>query len=101
MPNYAALRAQGSYNLPNGVSVFAGTVADPFFIDLGAAFDSLNFRMATGAGEARRAGKARTADEVERGSPESAELKALGKLGAFAFLGAGSKLRPKRHLPRL
>jgi hypothetical protein len=50
MPNYAALRAQGSYNLPNGVSVFAGTVADPFFIDLGAAFDSLNFRMATGGG---------------------------------------------------
>jgi len=50
MPNYAALRAQGSYTLPNGVSVFAGTVADPFFIDLGAAFDSLNFRMATGGG---------------------------------------------------
>jgi Domain of unknown function (DUF4331) len=50
MPNYAALRAQGVYNLPKGVSVFAGTVADPFFIDLGAAFDSLNFRMATGGG---------------------------------------------------
>jgi len=30
--------------------VFAGTVADPFFIDLGAAFDSLNFRMAVGGG---------------------------------------------------
>jgi len=44
MPNYNALRAQGIYSLPNGVSVFAGTVADPFFIDLGAAFDSLNFR---------------------------------------------------------
>src|SRR5690348_12543384 len=50
MPNYNALRQQGSYNLPNGVSVFAGTVADPFFIDLGAAFDSLNFRMAAGGG---------------------------------------------------
>ena len=50
MPNYAALRAQGVYTLPNGVSAFAGTVADPFFIDLGAAFDSLNFRMATGGG---------------------------------------------------
>jgi hypothetical protein len=50
MPNYAALRAQGVYTLPNNVSVFAGTVADPFFIDLGAAFDSLNFRMATGGG---------------------------------------------------
>lgn len=34
MPNYDALRAQGIYNLPNGISVFAGTVADPFFIDL-------------------------------------------------------------------
>ncbi len=50
MPNYNALRAQGIYNLPNGVSVFAGTVADPFFIDLGAAFDSLNFRSAVGGG---------------------------------------------------
>jgi hypothetical protein len=50
MPNYAALRAQGAYNLANNVSVFAGTVADPFFIDLGAAFDSLNFRMAAGGG---------------------------------------------------
>ena len=50
MPNYNALRAQGNYDLPGGVSVFAGTVADPFFIDLGAAFDSLNFRMAAGGG---------------------------------------------------
>jgi hypothetical protein len=44
MPNYTALAKQGIYNLPNGVSVFAGTVDDPFYIDLGAAFDSLNFR---------------------------------------------------------
>jgi hypothetical protein len=50
MPNYNALRAKGIYELPNGVRVFAGTVADPFFIDLGAAFDSLNFRMAAGGG---------------------------------------------------
>ena len=50
MPNYSALRAQGVYNLPNNVSVFAGTVADPFFVDLGAAFDSLNFRQAAGGG---------------------------------------------------
>ena len=48
MPNYNALMAQGIYNLPNSISVFAGTVADPFFIDLGAAFDSLNFRMGVG-----------------------------------------------------
>jgi len=50
MPDYNKLRAQGVYNLPNDISVFAGTVADPFFIDLGAAFDSLNFRQAAGGG---------------------------------------------------
>ena len=50
MPNYAQLRQQGIYTLSNGIRVFAGTVADPFFVDLGAAFDSLNFRMAAGAG---------------------------------------------------
>jgi len=50
MPNYQALRQQGVYSLPNGVSVFAGTVADPFFVDLGAAFDSLSFRQSAGGG---------------------------------------------------
>jgi hypothetical protein len=44
MPNYTGLAAQGNYNLGNGIRVFAGTVEDPFWIDLGAAFDSLNFR---------------------------------------------------------
>ena len=50
MPNYTALRQQGVYTLVNGIRVFAGTVADPFFIDLGAAFDSLNFRGSAGGG---------------------------------------------------
>jgi hypothetical protein len=50
MPNYAQLRQQGVYTLPNGIRVFAGTVADPFFVDLGAAFDSLNFRQSAGGG---------------------------------------------------
>jgi Domain of unknown function (DUF4331) len=50
MPNYNALVSQGLYSLQNSISVFAGTIADPFFIDLGAAFDSLNFRMAVGGG---------------------------------------------------
>jgi hypothetical protein len=55
MPDYDALAAEGIYSLQgNGgisdVRVFAGTVADPFFIDLGAAFDSLNFRMGAGGG---------------------------------------------------
>jgi hypothetical protein len=44
MPNYPALFQQGIYELNNGIKVFAGTADDPFWIDLGAAFDSLNFR---------------------------------------------------------
>ncbi|MBV9771392.1 MAG: DUF4331 domain-containing protein, partial [Bryobacterales bacterium] len=50
MPNYPALAAQGIYSLGNGIRVFAGTVDDPFYIDLGAAFDSLNFRLGAGGG---------------------------------------------------
>ncbi|HKE24029.1 MAG TPA: DUF4331 domain-containing protein [Bryobacteraceae bacterium] len=50
MPNYTALRQQGVYTLLDGIRVFAGTVADPFFVDLGAAFDSLNFRASAGGG---------------------------------------------------
>ena len=44
MPDYADLRDQGVYDLGDGMKVFAGTVEDPFWIDLGGAFDSLNFR---------------------------------------------------------
>src|SRR5579863_7923722 len=54
MPNYDSLAAQGIYSLEGSgasdIRVFAGTVADPFFIDLGASFDSLNFRMGAGGG---------------------------------------------------
>jgi len=47
--NYGAVYAAGTYNNLGAmdISVFAGTVDDPFFIDLGAAFDTGNFR--TGA----------------------------------------------------
>ncbi|MBV9339669.1 MAG: DUF4331 domain-containing protein [Acidobacteria bacterium] len=48
MPDYQELFKQGIYELGNGIRVFAGTVDDPFYIDLGAAFDSLNFRMGVG-----------------------------------------------------
>src|SRR5271165_3617128 len=48
MPDYQALYNQGIYRLGNEVSVWAGTADDPFYIDLGAAFDSLNFRMGVG-----------------------------------------------------
>ena len=44
MPDYANLARQGIHDLGSGVKVFAGTVDDPFYIDLGAAFDTLNFR---------------------------------------------------------
>ena len=50
MPDYPALAEQGIYDLGDGLRVFAGTVDDPFYIDLGAAFDSLNFRAAVLAG---------------------------------------------------
>ncbi|MDQ2776319.1 MAG: DUF4331 domain-containing protein [Acidobacteriota bacterium] len=54
MPNYEELAEQGIFSLRsdewgNQIRVFAGTVADPFFIDLGAAFDTFNFRN-TGSG---------------------------------------------------
>jgi len=48
MPSYDTLFNLGVYSLANNVRVFAGTVDDPFYIDLGAAFDSLNFRMGVG-----------------------------------------------------
>jgi len=48
MPDYNALAEQGIYELQGGgaseIKVWAGTAADPFFIDLGATFDSLNYR---------------------------------------------------------
>jgi hypothetical protein len=47
MPDYPALAKQGIYSLGKGIRVFACTVDDPFYIDLGGTFDSLNFR--TGA----------------------------------------------------
>lgn len=48
MPNYQSLFNQGIYDLGNNIHVWAGTADDPFYIDLGAAFDSLNFRMGVG-----------------------------------------------------
>lgn len=50
MPAYNNLYQQGTFTLNNGLRVWAGTVADPFFIDLGGFFDSLNFRAAVGGG---------------------------------------------------
>jgi len=44
MPDYESLTAQGIYEVKNGVRVFAGQRDDPFYIDLGAVFDTLNLR---------------------------------------------------------
>jgi hypothetical protein len=48
MPDYEDLMSQGIYDLDEGVRAFAGTTDDAFYIDLGAAFDSLNFRLIPG-----------------------------------------------------
>lgn len=42
--DYESLFQAGTYALPSGVSVFAGTTDDGFWIDLGATFDTANFR---------------------------------------------------------
>ena len=42
--DYEMLFDHAVYSLPGGVSVFAGTADDAFWIDLGAAFDTANFR---------------------------------------------------------
>jgi len=44
MPDYDGLAAQGVYNLGGGIKVFAGQREDPFYIDLGGVFDTLNLR---------------------------------------------------------
>jgi len=44
MPDYESLAAQGVYDLGSGARVFAGQRDDPFYIDLGAVFDTLNLR---------------------------------------------------------
>jgi hypothetical protein len=44
MPDYPALAKQGIFDLDSGLRVFAGTVDDPFYIDLGGTFNSLNLR---------------------------------------------------------
>src|SRR5687767_10722728 len=44
MPDYESLVQQGIYELDDGARVFAGQRDDPFYIDLGAVFDTLNLR---------------------------------------------------------
>src|SRR3954464_9853495 len=49
IPDYAAVAAQANRSLPGGGKVFAGQVDDPFYVDLGTAFDAINIRKGTGA----------------------------------------------------
>jgi hypothetical protein len=44
IPDYEKLTDQGIYPLKNGGRVFSGQRDETFYIDLGAAFDTLNFR---------------------------------------------------------
>ena len=55
MPNYAALAAQGIHQLSGGVRVFAGQRQDPFYIDLGGVFDTLNLHRSPLLGAAEDA----------------------------------------------
>ncbi len=48
--DYAALYDQGTFTLPSGIKVFAGTTDDAFWIDLGAAFDTFNLRSSVAPG---------------------------------------------------
>ena len=47
-PNYGNFEAASIKGLNGGGKIFAGQRDDPFFVDLGAAFDSLNLRAGTG-----------------------------------------------------
>lgn len=67
MPDYTALAKEGIYSVGNGIRVFAGTVDDPFYIDLGATFDSLNFRQGAGGGVLS---PARDADDNTNTAPD-------------------------------
>jgi len=49
MPDYDALAREGVKTLSGG-KVFAGQRDDPFFVDLGQTFDSINFRPNVGTG---------------------------------------------------
>jgi hypothetical protein len=71
MPDYPALAKQGIFDLGGGIKVFAGTVDDPFYIDLGAAFDSLNLRIsASGVGAPAVLSDTQDADDTKNFAPD-------------------------------
>ncbi|HEY7630466.1 MAG TPA: DUF4331 domain-containing protein [Thermoleophilaceae bacterium] len=48
IPNYTAVANQAIHSISGGGKVFAGQRDDPFFVDLGTAFDAINLRLGTG-----------------------------------------------------
>jgi hypothetical protein len=48
MPDYGRLASQAVRSLPGGGKTFAGQREDPFYVDLGSAFDAINLRKGTG-----------------------------------------------------
>jgi hypothetical protein len=48
IPDYTSVAGEAIRSLPGGGKVFAGPVDDPFFVDLGTAFDAINIRNGTG-----------------------------------------------------
>src|SRR3954463_7210875 len=48
IPDYDAVASAAIRSLRGGGKVFAGQADDPFFVDLGAAFDAINIRNGTG-----------------------------------------------------
>src|SRR4029453_8765061 len=48
--DYQALFNAGTYNVPGGIKLFAGTTDDAFWIDLGGAFDTFNLRTGVAPG---------------------------------------------------
>ncbi len=63
--NYGALFTAGTYTTnTTDVKAFAGTVDDPFWIDLGAAFDTLNLRSVVAPGALTPAQDAATTNAV-------------------------------------
>jgi hypothetical protein len=47
-PNYGNFVDQAKRTLSDGTKLFVGSRDDPFYVDLGAAFDAINVRMGTG-----------------------------------------------------
>ena len=47
-PNYGNFVSQATRTTQDGTKLFVGSRDDPFFVDLGAAFDAINVRMGTG-----------------------------------------------------